>query len=253
MNHTVDTNLVEVVNADAASPVVLVCEHASHRIPDEFNGLGLSATARESHIAWDPGAMAVARGMSHMLDATLVAARTSRLVYDCNRPPHAPDAMPARSEVFDIPGNRAMTDAERQSRVATYYTPFHDALAACLAARRDPVMVTIHSFTPVYHGKHRAVEVGVLHDSDARLADRMLALAPGTVTHKVARNEPYGPQDGVTHTLRTHALPHGHRNVMIEVRNDLLLDAAAQGKMAQTLSGWIKAALVDEGTVACKS
>jgi predicted N-formylglutamate amidohydrolase len=148
--------------------------------------------------------------------------------------------MPVRSEAYDVPGNRNLTEADRRARVARYYTPFRDRLAAEIARRADPVLVTIHSFTPVYNGRTRDVEIGILHDRDSRLADAMLR---GAHTYDVRRNSPYGPEDGVTHTLKEHAIPHGHLNVMIELRNDLIAEGAAQAAMARTLAAWIEQAL----------
>lgn len=242
MNHRDDalmSDVVDVRNAQASSPVVIVCEHASAHIPPAFDDLGLPADALHSHVAWDPGALAVATRMAELLDAALVASTTSRLVYDCNRPPEAPGAMPARSEIFDVPGNANLSAADRAMRADTYYAPFRAALAAVLQARPAPVMVTVHSFTPVYHGQPREVEIGILHDSDTRLADAMLDLAPRQNPHIVRRNDPYGPEDGVTHTLKEHALPYGHLNVMLEIRNDLIATEAQQSAMASTLAYWV--------------
>lgn len=239
-----DSNdVVTVVNPDGQAPFVLVCEHASNHIPEWLQGLGLDAEARESHVAWDPGAMAVARHMAQVLDAPLVASAVSRLVYDCNRPPDAPGAMPARSEVFDIPGNADLDQAARDTRTALYYDPFRKTLADTIARSTQPVIVTVHSFTPVYFGQTRAVEVGVLHDTDSRLADAMLDCAAGHCSAVTRRNEPYGVADGVTHTLRAHALPQGHLNVMLEIRNDLVAVPAQQQAMAEMLAAWLIAAL----------
>lgn len=243
---------VEWVNPGASSSIVLVCEHASAVIPREFRGLGLSGAALHSHIAWDPGAMAVARAMARRLDAVLMASDVSRLVYDCNRPPQAEDAMPARSEVFDIPGNKDLSDEERRDRTARYYEPFRAGLASILTETSEPILVTIHSFTPVYHGQNRAVEIGILHDKDTRLADAMLASAPEYCDLNVQRNAPYGPGDGVTHTLKTHAVPHGHLNVMIEIRNDLIAAPDAQEQVGDMLALWVedaaaRAAMKDVG------
>lgn len=235
-----ELEIVEVARCDGRSPIILVCEHASPYIPTVFRDLGISPAARGSHVAWDPGAMAVAEAMSLAFDATLVSSLVSRLVYDLNRPPKAPSAMPVRSEAFDVPGNRDLTDAERRARVSGYYTPFRDRLASEIAGRTDPIIVTIHSFTPIFNGQTRDVEIGILHDSDSRLADAMLQLE---TKHDVRRNAPYGPKDGVTHTLKEHAIAHGHLNVMIEIRNDLIADEASQAAMAQTLAGWIEQAL----------
>ncbi|WP_298837976.1 N-formylglutamate amidohydrolase [uncultured Roseobacter sp.] len=249
-NTSVDRN-AEVQNAQAVSPVVLVCEHASSEIPLEFNGLGLADEHRNSHAVWDPGAGSVARRMSIRLDAVLVSARVSRLVYDCNRPPHAPDAMPDKSEIVEVPGNRGLSDAEKTARTVAFYEPFRAAVATALARRTDPVLITVHSFTPVYHGQKRDVEIGVLHDRDTRLADALMALADRCMPHVVRRNEPYGAGDGVTHTLQEHALAGGFLNVMLEVRNDLIADEAAQYKMADLLSDWVSRAVVATRAGAC--
>ncbi|EPX77585.1 N-formylglutamate amidohydrolase [Litoreibacter arenae] len=226
-----------------ASDVVLVCEHASAYIPPALNNLGLREQDRLSHAAWDIGALAVAERMARIMDATLVSGAVSRLVYDCNRPPDAPDAMPERSERIAVPGNVGLSASARAERVATYYQPFRQALGDAISACAKPAIVTIHSFTPLYHGKPREVEIGLLHDSDSRLADAMLALAPGHTVMNTQRNAPYGPEDGVTHTLKEHALPGGHLNVMIEVRNDLIATKGQQDLMAEMLSDWTSAAL----------
>lgn len=226
-------------NAAGKSSVVLVCEHASHHIPVALMGLGLTHKDRKSHAAWDPGALGVAQKMSQNLDAPLVAARVSRLVYDCNRPPTAHDAMPARSEVVEVPGNANLSQAERDSRIDGYYRPFRSALQAVIQRTKHPILITVHSFTPVYHGKTRSVEIGVLHDSDTRLADILLQTAGAHTRANVQRNEPYGPEHGVTHTLLEHAIDAGHLNVMLEVRNDLIATAEQQEDMADMITRWV--------------
>ncbi|KMK66213.1 N-formylglutamate amidohydrolase [Puniceibacterium sp. IMCC21224] len=234
---------VQVINAEAKSPFVLVCEHASNHMPAKYGGLGLNAVDRISHVAWDPGAMPVATRLAQRLDARLIAGGLSRLIYDCNRPPSAPDAMPEQSERIHVPGNQDLSDAMRAQRVAQVYAPFRDTLARIIAATSDAVIVTIHSFTPIYMGEARCTEIGILHDTDSRLADAMLDLAPAHSNLRVVRNDPYGPEHGVTHTLREHALPRGHLNVMIEIRNDLIATEAEQEQMADLLAPWLEAAL----------
>lgn len=244
---TSDGEAVAVYKPQGDGRVLLVCEHASRRLPQRAGDLGLSAEALNSHIAWDPGALAVAELMADALDSTLISQRFSRLVYDCNRPPESPSAMPEVSEIYEVPGNRDLSPAERFARTAALYVPFHDRIASEVASRRArgmaPVVVTIHSFTPVYMGKRREVEIGILHDEDSRLADAMLAAVSGNTSYRVERNEPYGPADGVTHSLRLHALPFGLLNVMIEIRNDLIADAAGQQRAADYLTGSIQEAL----------
>lgn len=232
---------VAIYNATGAGRVVLVCEHASNHVPDDLNSLGVGDDVLASHVAWDIGALGMARAMADVLDAPLVHPTVSRLVYDCNRPPEAGSAVPARSEIYDIPGNRGLSDADREARVRRYYRPFTQALSGLLDDRRGQgiALVTVHSFTPVFEGAARALDIGVLHDDDSRLADRLLAVmaaADGLSGLTIRRNEPYGPQDGVTHTLKTQALPRGLPNVMFEVRNDLIATKTQQKHMAESLA-----------------
>jgi predicted N-formylglutamate amidohydrolase len=242
-----DGGPVTVENAKGRSAILLVCEHASRKLPASLGTLGLSAEALDAHIAWDPGALAVARRISGLLDATLIFQNFSRLAYDCNRPPEAPDAMPEVSEIFEIPGNCAISIAERQARVDEIYRPFQQTLAQTIRERskagRATVIVTIHSFTPIYKGESRRVEVGILHDRDTRMADQMLEFARQDQRFVMGRNQPYGPEDGVTHTLKEHGLANGLMNVMIEVRNDLVRNETGQGVMAGFLAGLISESL----------
>ncbi len=240
--------VVEVTNVSGAGDFILVCEHASNFIPPEFDHLGLGSDALESHIAWDPGAYPVAVALSAKLDAPLITSRVSRLVYDCNRPPEAKSAVPAESETYEIPGNKNLSGKDRQTRIDQYYVPFHDALATVtdrrVKARRAPVIVTIHSFAPVYDGRKRDLDIGVLHDSDTRFADAFLRVAATHGKFKTIRNEPYGPQDDVMHTLTEHAIPRGLLNVMLEIRNDLITTPVDQQSMAEQLAEYATEALV---------
>ncbi|MGJ8584737.1 MAG: N-formylglutamate amidohydrolase [Marinosulfonomonas sp.] len=231
----------EVINPDGAANIILVCEHASSMIPASLSGLGLSAEDRVAHIAWDPGALAVAKNLSDMLDAPLVVSRVSRLVYDCNRPPSSPEAMRDKSEIYDIPGNKDLSSEDRDLRVRAVYEPFQTLLHDVIEERADtaPTIVTVHSFTPTYFGAPRAVQIGLLHDTDDRLAEAMLATAPEVTKLQTMLNRPYGPEDGVTHTLVEHACSRGLLNVMIEIRNDLVTTTTEVDAMSEILSKMI--------------
>ena len=240
---------VEVLNAKGKGAVCLLCEHASAFIPAEYDSLGLGAEQRLSHAVWDPGALELAQRLSAALDAPLVASRISRLVYDCNRPPEADSASAEKSELIEVPGNRNLSDAARQRRVDLAYTPFCDAVSELLDARQagglPTVVVTVHSFSPVYYGEKRRVEIGVLHDTDTRFADGMLAQSDSLPGRVILRNEPYGPEHGVTHSLQLHAISRGLPNVMLEIRNDLLGDATAVQRICDELLLMLQHALRD--------
>jgi predicted N-formylglutamate amidohydrolase len=234
------------VNAKSDSPFVLVCEHAGRRIPQSLGTLGLLERDLTRHIAWDIGAEGVARNLAELLGAPLVLQRYSRLVYDCNRPPDASDAIPAVSETTHIPANQKLTPEERLARIREIYRPFDDALTAVLDQRAaqgsTSVLVTIHSFTPIYKGVRRQLDLGILHDRDRRFADAMLAQLGSMKDITVRRNEPYGPEHGVCHTLNLHADIRGLRHAMIEIRNDLIGEEAGQAAWAQRLADILTAA-----------
>ena len=230
-----------------AAPFVLICEHASNAFPSRYGTLGLTAAERESHIAWDPGALAVAQRLSTRLDAPLIHATISRLVIDLNRDPEAPDSIAAVSESTAVAGNAGLATAARAERVAAVYRPFHDAVDRFLGARRAPTraIVSMHSFTPIYRGVARPWHVGLIHDADDRLAMRVAAGLSRDPSLVIGLNQPYSPADRVFHTLDRHAVRRGLPPLMIEVRNDLIRDAGGQDAWAGRLAPLIEEAVTD--------
>ncbi len=187
----------------------------------------------------------MARELAGILSAPLVQGGLSRLVYDCNRPPEAPGAVPESSEIHAVPGNTGLSARARQSRVERVCLPFRDRLAAEIASRRRQLraLVTVHSFTPVYMGEARAVELGILHGRDDRLARAMLASVPAGAAWDIRLNEPYGPRDGVSHTLDLHGAANDLPSVMLEIRNDLIATAEEQRNWAGFLAPWLHRAM----------
>lgn len=241
-----DGSAAEIHNPAGGGPFLLICDHASNHIPPELHNLGVDEAVLQSHVAWDPGAFGLALHLAGILDATLISSRFSRLVYDVNRPPESNEAIRVSSEIYDIPGNRGLSAEQRQARIDALYRPYHDTIDQLIETKLKEhpalVLLTIHSFTPVFYGRPRRVELGILHDSDPRFADRLLECAPHYARFITARNQPYGPQDGVTHTLAKHAVPRGLLNAMIEIRNDLIGDPAQQLQVAEKLSNMIQCA-----------
>ncbi|GLS37347.1 N-formylglutamate amidohydrolase [Mesorhizobium tianshanense] len=219
---------------------MLTCDHASNFLPPEFGTLGLAAEELSRHIAWDPGALPVARHIAEALDATLVETRISRLVIDCNRPLDAPDLISAISETTAVPGNAGLTEKQRAARIALSWQPFHDAVERIidnrLARGLETRLVSVHSFTPVYKGKSRPWHVGIIHDEDRRLASLLIAALQRLAGVNVGINEPYSPADRVYFTLERHARSRELPCAMIEIRNDEVSDEAGQRKWAARLS-----------------
>jgi predicted N-formylglutamate amidohydrolase len=231
--------IVREENADGAGPLVIVCDHASNRLLQEYETLGLSSEALLSHIAWDPGALPVSRAISDMLDAPLLWPDASRLIVDCNRDPDAPDLIVTESEGRAVPGNREVDEGERVRRLATIHVPYHAAIDACLirraAAGRASGVVAVHSFTPVYLGTSRPWDIGIVCDDDPRLSEPLIAALKAVAGLTVGVNEPYSPADRVYYTLTRHARPRGLPAAMIEIRNDLIADEDGQKAWADRL------------------
>lgn len=234
----------EQVNAQGAAGVVLVCEHAGRAVPAALMGLGLPAAEMDKHIAWDIGAEPVARRLSQRLDAPLVLQRYSRLVIDPNRPSSAPDCIPEISDGVAVPGNRGLDDAARRQRYDEIHQPFHAAVSDLLDARatanRPTLLVTVHSFTPVMGGVARDMAVGLLFNRDARLARALKeALAQVAPQETVALNAPYSVDDDSDYAIPVHGEARGLPHVLVELRNDLIADAAGQdlwaGRLAEAL------------------
>ena len=229
--------------------LLLLCEHASAHIPSSFQGLGLPAAELQRHIAWDIGALALAQALSDRLDAPLAYATYSRLLLDLNRAVEAPDSIVERSEATDIPGNRGLSAAHRQWRQRRIYQPFHAAVDAGVAARRQAgvptVVLSIHSFTPSYHGQSRPWHAGVIARGPRRFGDLLLAGLRADASLCIGDNEPYAPVAGVFHSIERHAERHGLHGAMIEVRQDLVGDAAGQAAWATRLGDILERTLAE--------
>lgn len=232
----------DVIGGTFDAAICLVCEHAASAIPPHMNDLGLEPEDRHSHAVFDIGANALALEMQSHLNAPFVVAEWSRLIYDLNRPPESTSAMPDRVEEIDVPGNRNLSSEARTARAKALYHPFHALLSDTLDRfATPPALVTIHSFTPVWYGQPRETEIGFLHDADPSLAEAMLADYAGP--HRVELNQPYSARDGVTHTLEKHGTARGLKNVMIEVRSDLLTAPDGTPRIANDLSKALMLAL----------
>ncbi len=227
---------VVVENPEGAGPFVIVCDHASNRIPDEYRSFGFADDALATHIAWDPGALAVSRRLSALLDAPLLWPDVSRLVIDCNRPVDAASLIVIESEGGPVPANRNLSEAQRAERIQRVHTPYHEAIAACLKRRHAPALIAIHSFTPVYLGKIRPWEIGIVFGDDRRLADDFIHGLQADTALTVGINQPYAPADQVYYTVERHAGPRGLPAAMIEIRNNEIGEAEGQRRWADRLA-----------------
>ncbi len=237
---------VRVLRAAGASDFLLTADHAGRWIPRRLGTLGVPDSELERHIAWDIGIAGVTEHLAAMLDATAVLQVYSRLVIDCNRNPSVDSAMPEVSETTPIPGNVGLSDADRAVRVREIFSPYHARITALLdaraAARRRTVLVAMHSFTPVFKGESRDVEVGVLFNRDDRLALALLALLRAEGDIEVGENAPYAVSDTSDYGVPVHGEQRGLPHVELEIRQDLIADKAGQAAWAARFARLLPAA-----------
>lgn len=240
---------VSVFNADGRSVFLITADHAGNAFPRSAGGLGLGASDRGRHIAWDLGIAGVCRSLSDLLDATLIQQNYSRLVIDCNRPPGTPQSIPEVSDGSAVPGNQALDAAARQARETEIFHPYHARIAADLdrrrAAGRPAVLITMHSFTPVFDGIPRPWHVGVLHHRDSRLAAALLAVLRREGGLTVGDNEPYDVGDATDWTIPVHGERRGILHVGIEIRQDLIARADDQAAWGARMAAMLPLALAE--------
>lgn len=235
---------VRVLRPGGSSGFLLTADHAGNAIPRALGDLGVSTAERQRHIAWDIGIAGVTEHLSGLLDAPAVLQTYSRLAIDCNRAPGHPTSIPTISEATAIPGNEGLSAEAREARRAAIFDPYHAAIAGLLAERagRRTVLIAMHSFTPVFKGEPRAVEIGVLYHDDRRLAAVMLDLlrAEGDLT--VGDNQPYAITDTSDYTVPVHAEGRSLDHVELEIRQDLIADPAGQRAWAERVARLLTAA-----------
>ena len=227
---------VTVLNPTGGFPVVLTCEHAAYSLPDRYGTLGLAADDLRRHIGWDIGAWAVVRALLQHVDSAAVSSAYSRLLIDCNRAPSDHDLILPESDGTPVPGNRRLTDAERQRRVREFYDPYHAAVDRIVRDRADAsrLLLSVHSFTPTLDGKDRPFDVGVLFDGHEDLAHEFGQRLAHT-GYRVRDNEPYSGYAGLIFSARRHGRQHGLPYLEIEMNNALLLTPAGVADMGRRL------------------
>ncbi len=222
---------VVVVGGAADAGIVVLCDHAANAFPPGYGTLGLPEDQLRRHIAYDIGAAGVTRRIAELLGVPAVLSRYSRLLIDLNRGDDDPTLIMRLSDGAIVPGNRHVDAGERERRIARFYAPYHQAvdgvIDTCMAAGVPPAIVSIHSFTESWKGTARPWHVGILWDKDARLAGRLLDAFYARHDLIVGDNEPYtGRLKG--DCMWQHGTQRGLAHAIIEIRQDLIRDAAGE-------------------------
>ena len=226
------------LNPLAEKPILLVCDHASHRFPKSLGDMGLDPFARRCHLAVDIGAGPVTETLAKSLGVTAVVHNYSRLVVDCNRQLMDPSAFLEYGDGILVPGNRNLHQEDKDLRSSALYWPYHCAIDEQVQRLRkagpSPAFISSHSFTPVLNGESRKWEMGILWDKDEQLRDIFLTdlRAAG---YLVGDNEPYSGKAPQDFTIDHHAEEVGLPHIGIEIRQDLIDDEAGVAEIAEAM------------------
>ena len=236
---------VAVLNPESVAPILLVCDHASRRFPRKLGTMGLDPVARRCHLALDIGAGALTRKLSSDLGVTAVLCRYSRLVVDCNRQLMDPGAFLEFGDGIIVPGNRNLHPEDKEARSDAIYWPYHntieDQISRLKAKGVIPIMISIHSFTPVMNGESRTWEMGVLWDKD-RVTAEIFIHGLRDAGYLVGDNEPYSGKAPQDFTIDHHAEPIGLPHVGIEIRQDLIHHQDGVERIAEVMIKIIESA-----------
>ncbi len=229
-----ETESYERVLGAESAPLFLTCEHASQRLPARYAFVGPDQRLIGTHWAYDLGARELVLELAQALAASAVLARYSRLLIDPNRAEDHPDLFRQSADGSAVLLNQDVRESERRKRIDSYYHPYHAAVDATLAQVSAPTLLSIHTFTPIYEGQVRQVELGVLFDTDDGPAEALLS-ALRAVYPAVAANEPWSGKDGLIYSAERHAHRHGRIALELEVRQDLATDATWRQKLVAVL------------------
>jgi predicted N-formylglutamate amidohydrolase len=221
------SNPYYVLNEQSETPVFLIADHASRDIPEPYGTLGIDdLSLLRRHVAWDIGIEDVTRRMSEKIGATAMFATFSRLLIDANRYSDDRSAMPEISDGVVIPHNQGLTEEDRQVRIDRFFTPYHAKVSEILdnktAQHVEPLVISMHSFTPIMNDYERPWHIGVLWDQDGRLATPMLDILNKNAALVVGDNEPYSAREPLGYTMNEHGTKKSIPHVVIEIRQDLI-------------------------------
>lgn len=227
-----------VMHATSDKPILLVCDHAACQFPRVLGDMGLDPFARRCHLAIDIGAGPLTEYLADRLGVTAVLAQYSRLVVDCNRELLDAGAFLEYADGIVVPGNRKLSEDDKNARAAAIYWPYHNAINTqiqrFLATGVRPAFIAVHSFTPVLNGKVRPWEIGVLWDKDQSLRDIFIEQF-SAAGFNVGDNEPYSGKAPADYTIDNHAEPSALPHLGIEIRQDLINDAAGIARLGNIM------------------
>ena len=215
-----------VFNADGSSNLLFTSDHNGSAIPKKLKNLGVPSNELRRHVAYDIGIDAVAHALSARFNSTLIVANYSRLVIDCNRYPGAAGSIPSVSANTVVPRNKTLSDDDINFRKNEIFDAYHSSIGKQISVMRsenkNPILISLHSFTPVIGGQFRPWEIGILWKDDRRLSAPLIKKLREQKELNIGDNKPYSGSEPVGYTVDYHVEPLNLPSVAVEFRQDLI-------------------------------
>ena len=215
-----------VFNADGSSNLLFTSDHNGSAIPKKLKNLGVPSNELRRHVAYDIGIDAVAHALSARFNATLIVANYSRLVIDCNRYPGAAGSIPSVSDNTVVPRNKTLSDDDINFRKNEIFDAYHSSIGKQISVMRNenknPILISLHSFTPVIGGQFRPWEIGILWKDDRRLSVPLIKKLREKKELNIGDNKPYSGSEPAGYTVDYHVEPLNLPSVAVEFRQDLI-------------------------------
>ena len=215
-----------IFNADSSSNLLFTSDHNGSAIPTKLKNLGVPLNELRRHVAYDIGIDAVAHALSARFNATLIVANYSRLVIDCNRHPGSAGSIPSVSDNTVVPGNKNLSDDDIKSREDEIFDAYHSSVGNRISIMRsenkNPILISLHSFTPVIGGQFRPWEIGILFKDDERLSAPLINKLREQKDLNIGDNKPYSGSEPAGYTVDHHVEPLNLPSVAAEFRQDLI-------------------------------
>lgn len=253
--HPDDPHPVGVENPDGTSAILFVSDHAGRAIPRQLGDLGLGEDELSRHIGYDIGIYGVTTELARNLNAAYIFQPYSRLVIDCNRQPGKPQSIVVQSDGTVVPANAALGPDAVPQRENEILCPYQDQIDQTLQARaaagRPTVLFAMHSCTDRLRmdPRPRPWQISVIADRDWRLGTALVDVLRAETALCVGVNEPYTVNMAMDYTVPIHAEGKGLPYVEIEIRQDLITDAAGQREWAQLLTRLFPVAVALSGVI----
>jgi predicted N-formylglutamate amidohydrolase len=188
-----------------STKLLISCEHAGNDVPEEYEHLfAHDPETLQTHRGIDIGALKLTNTIADELGQEPYVHTITRLLVDLNRSVQSPTLFSEFTEQQPI--------EIREDIFTNYYRPHRqqveERIQQIIDAGNRALHVGIHTFTPIWEGKQRDVDIGFLFDP-TRTGEQEFcgywrkAISEQSPRLRLRMNQPYrGTMDGFTTYLR---------------------------------------------------